>query len=157
MPAPYILTARVFLSAHEKPGGAKLEVAVGVFEGVFDGVSDADGVSEIVGVAVFDIVGLTDDESEIVGVAVIDIVGLTDDVSEIVGVAVFDIVGEFEGEFDLVGLLLGDDGGGAPMIDEGELVGEGGTPITTNALDGLGKGATAFSIEKEVFAQVVIV
>ena len=86
-----------------------------------------------------EIVDVGEFEVEIVGVAVIDIVGVTDDDSEI----------------DLVGLLLGE--GGAPIIDEGELVGEGGTPITTNALAGFGKGATAFSIEKEVFAQVVIV
>ena len=78
---------------------------------------------------------------------------------EVDGVREIELVGEFEGVFDFVGefegVLLGE--GGTPLADEGELLGEGGTPITTNALAGFGKGATAFLIEKDVFAQVVIV
>jgi len=126
--------------------GVNETVGVGVLLGVF--VGEFDGVDETVGVGVFE--GVT--EIEDVGELLTEIVA----VGELLGVFVGVLLGELEG--DLVGELL--DVGEVPAAIEllgvleivGVLLGE---LTNTLARVGRGKGATAFLIEKEVFAQEV--
>ena len=130
--------------------GVSETVGVGVLLGVF--VGEFDGVDETVGVGVFE--GVT--EIEDVGELLTEIVAVGELLGVFVGVLLGELVGELEG--DLVGELL--DVGEVPaaieLLGVLEIVGVWlGELTNTLARVGRGKGATAFLIEKEVFAQEV--